>query len=120
MRSIQKPGVALGGVALTLWSVLALAVALTPRDAGANIGAGITGLLALPLSVVAAALLIRGSDSIPPRAAGAASIAFFGGFFLLAWGDASSGVLIGVLLAANAALVASVFLVVNSRRSPTR
>ena len=118
MTSPQKTGVVLGGVALVCWSIVAVAVALTPRDEGANIGAGLFGLLALPLSVVAAVLLIRGSASTPPRAAAAASIAFFVGFFALAWGYEASGVLIAVLLVAIAALCVSLFLVVTSRPRP--
>jgi drug/metabolite transporter (DMT)-like permease len=97
---------------------LALAVAMTPPAEGANIGAGLVGLLALLLSVLAAVLLIRGSDSTPPRAAGGASIALFVGYFLLAGNYAADGVLIGLLLAAIAALCTSVVLVVTSRRRP--
>ena len=114
MTSRQKAGVVLGGIALALWLAVAVAVAVTPRDEGANIAAGLIGLLALPLSIFAAVLLISGSESTPPRAAGAASIALFVGFFLLSWNYAADRVLIGVLLAAIAALCASVVLVVTS------
>ncbi len=119
MTSRHKAGVALGGVALVLWSVVATAVAVTPREEGANIGAGLIGLLAFPLSIFAAVLLINGSDSAPPRAAGAASIGLFVGYFLLAWNYAAGGVLIGVLFAAIAALCTSVVLVVRGRQRPT-
>ncbi len=118
MTSRQKAGVTLGGVALALWSVVAIAVAMTPPDEGANIGAGLVGLLALPLSILAAVLLIRGSDSTPPRAAGGASIALFVGFFLLAGNYAADGVLTGLLLAGIAALCMSVLLVVTRHRRP--
>jgi hypothetical protein len=118
MTSRQKAGVALGGVALALWAVVAIAVAVTPREEGANIGAGLIGLLALPLSIFAASLLISGSDSTPPRAAGAAAIGLFVGYFLLALDHAVGAVLIGVLFAAIAALCASVVLVVTGRRRP--
>ncbi len=120
MTSRKKAGVALGGVALGLWSVVAIAVAVTPPEDGANIGAGLIGLLALPLSIFAAVLLISSSDSTPPRAAGAASIVLFIVYFLLAWNYAAGGVLIGVLFAAIASLCTSVVLVVTGqRRQPT-
>src|SRR3712207_8125089 len=49
-----------------LWSVVAIAVVATPPEAGANIGAGLIGLLALTTSIVAAVLLIKAADSTPP------------------------------------------------------
>ena len=116
MTSRQKAGVVLGGVALGLWSVVAIAVAVTPPDEGANIGAGLIGLLALPISIFAAVLLISGSQSTSPRAAGGASIVLFVVYFLLAWSYAAGGVLIGVLFAAVAALCTSVVLVVTGQR----
>jgi hypothetical protein len=118
MTSRQKAGAALGGVALALWAVVATAVAVTPREEGANIGAGLIGILALPLSIFAAVPLISGSDSALPRAADAASIGLFVGYFLLAWNYAAGGVLIGVLFAAIAALCVNVVLVVRGRRHP--
>ena len=116
MTPRQKAGVALGGAALALWSILAIAVAVTPPEEGANIGAGLIGLLALPLSIFAAVLLIGGSDSTPPRAAGTASIVLFILVFLLAWNYAGGGVLIGLLVAAIAALCTSIVLVVMGQR----
>jgi hypothetical protein len=75
MTSGQKAGVVLTIVADALWLVVVIAILATPPDVGANIGAGLLGLLALPLSIVAAAVLITTANSTAPRAAGAASIA---------------------------------------------
>jgi hypothetical protein len=58
MTSGQKAGVVLTIVADALWLVVVMAILATPPDVGANIGAGLLGLLALPLSIVAAAVLI--------------------------------------------------------------
>ena len=85
MTSRQKAGVVLTIVADALWSVVVFAILATPPDAGANIGAGVLGLLALPLSIVAAVVLITTADSTAPRAAGAASIALWALCVALSW-----------------------------------
>src|SRR3712207_5926190 len=77
MTSGQKAGVVLTVVVDALWSVVVIAILATPPDAGANIGAGVLGLLALPLSIVAAAVLITTADSTAPRAAGAAPLSLW-------------------------------------------
>ncbi len=85
MTSGQRAGVVLTLVADALWLVVVIAILTNPPDAGANIGAGVLGLLALPLSVVAAAVLITTADSTAPRAASAASIALWALSVALSW-----------------------------------
>ena len=85
MTSDQKAGVVLTIVADALWLIVVIAILATPPDAGANIGAGVLGLLALPLSIVAAAVLITTADSTAPRAASAASIALWALSVALSW-----------------------------------
>lgn len=117
MTSSPRLGVALGGISIALWVVFFVAVVATPAEAGANIGAGLLGLLAVPSSIASAALLIGSTRSTLPRAAGAASIALLALVVLLAWGYAAPDeVLIGLLLAAVASLGSSVFLVARDHR----
>ena len=85
MTSGQKAGVVLPIVADALWLVVVIAILATPPDQGANIGAGILGLLALPLSIVAAAVLITTANATAPRAASAASIALWALSVALSW-----------------------------------
>ena len=85
MTSGQKVGVVLTVVADAVWLVVVIAILATPPDQGANIGAGILGLLALPLSIVAAAVLITTANSTAPRAASAASIALWALSVALSW-----------------------------------
>jgi hypothetical protein len=93
----------------------------TPSDKGANIGAGLIGLLALILSVLAAAVLITSVQSIAPRAASAASIILWAVFVALAWTYAAAdGVLISVGLAAIATLTASAVIVGTAPRRQRR
>jgi len=113
MTARQKTGVTIGGVALGLWTVVAGLVAMTSPEDGANIGAGLVALLALPMSVFAAVLLMSGSESAPPRAAAATSIVLFVVYSVLAWSYGAGGVLIGVLFAAVAALGTSLALVLK-------
>jgi hypothetical protein len=81
----QKAGVALTVVADALWLVVVIAILATSPEDGANIGAGVLGLLALPLSIVAAAVLITTANSTAPRAASAASIALWALSVALSW-----------------------------------
>lgn len=85
MRSGQKVGVVVAVVADALWLVVIIAILATPPDAGANIGAGVLGLLALSLSIVAAIVLITTANSTASGAASAASIALWALFVALAW-----------------------------------
>ncbi len=85
MTSGQKAGVVLTVVADALWSVVVIAILATPPDAGANIGAGLLGLLALPLSIVAAVVLITTADSTAPHVASAASIGLWVVSVALSW-----------------------------------
>ena len=85
MTSGQKAGVVLTVVVDALWLVVIIAILATPPDAGANIGAGVIGLLALPLSIVAAAVLITTADSTAPRVASAASIGLWAVTVALSW-----------------------------------
>jgi membrane protease YdiL (CAAX protease family) len=85
MTSGQKAGVVLTIVADALWLVVVVAILATPPDAGANIGAGVLGLLALPLSIVAAAVLITAAHSTAPRVASAASIALWALSVAFSW-----------------------------------
>ncbi|MGY1593083.1 hypothetical protein ACI79D_13975 [Geodermatophilus sp. SYSU D00708] len=99
-------------VADALWLVVVIAILATPPDQGANIGAGLLGLLALPLSIVAAVVLITTTASTAPRAASAASIALWTLFVVLPWTSAAeNGVQILVGLTAILALSASAVLV---------
>ena len=95
-------------VADVLWSVVIVAiVAASPGD-GANIGAGFLALLALPLSIVAAGVLITTADSTAPRVASAASIALWALSVAFSWAF--------VGLAAILALTTSAVLVGRARR----
>jgi hypothetical protein len=118
MTSGQKTGVVLAVVADALWLVVVIAILATPPDEGANIGAGLLGLLALLLSIVVALVLINSAASTPPRAASTASIALWAIFLALSW-TAANEVQIGVGLAAIVALTASAVLVgTDHRRHP--
>ncbi|WNV74194.1 hypothetical protein [Geodermatophilus sp. DSM 44513] len=122
MTSGQKAGVVLTVVADALWLVVVIAVLATPPDQGANIGAGILVLLAaLPLSIVAAVVLITTTASTAPRAAGAASVALWTLFVVLPWTSAAgNGVQLPVGLAAILALSASAALVGTAHRRQRR
>ena len=106
MTSGQKAGVVLTVVADALWLVVVIAILATPSDAGANIGAGVLGLLALPLSIAAAVVLITTADSTAPRAASAASIALGALSVVLSW--TSVGLAAILALSTSAALVGTV------------
>jgi hypothetical protein len=119
VRSGQKAGVVLTVMANALWVVVVIAFLATPPDEGVNIGAALLGLLlALPLSILAAVLLITAVDSTAPRAVSAAAIALWALFVVLPWTSAAdNGVLqICVGLAAIVALSASAVLVGTAHR----
>ena len=121
MTSGQRAGVVLTVVASTLWLVVLIAMLATPPDEGANIGAGMLGLLALTLSILAAVVLVTTVDSTAPRAASAASIALWALFVTLAWTSAAeNGVQISVGLAAILALSTSAVLVGTAHRRQRR
>ncbi|MGY1760812.1 hypothetical protein ACI79G_20140 [Geodermatophilus sp. SYSU D00779] len=121
MTSGQKAGVVLTVVADALWLVVLIAILATPPDQGANIGAGLLGLLALPLSIVSAVVLITTTASIAPRAASAASIALWALFVTLSWTYAAGNrVQIIVGLAAILALSTSAVLVGTAQRRQRR
>src|SRR4051812_45527314 len=112
MTSPQRVAVAFAGAALALWAVVAIAVVATPREDGANIGAGLIALLAMALSILAAILLIIAANSTLSRVASAGSIGLWAAFLLLAPNDAAKySLLIGVLAAGVAALTTSALLV---------
>ncbi len=93
----------------------------SPAAAGANIGAGLLGLLALPLSIVAAVVLITTADWTAPGAASAASIALWALFVALSRTFAAgNGVQIIVGLAAILALSTSAVLVGTTHRRQRR
>ncbi len=119
MTSGQKAGVVLTVVADALWLVVIIAILATPPDEGANIGAGLLGLLALPLSILAALVLITAVDSTTPRAASTASIALWALFVVLSWTPAIE-VQISVGLAAIVALTTSAALVATDHRRHPR
>ncbi|SNS89025.1 hypothetical protein SAMN06893096_1108 [Geodermatophilus pulveris] len=110
MMSGQKAGVALTVVADALRLVV-IAILATPPEHSANIRAGTLGLLTLPLSIVAAVVLITTTASTAPRAASAASIALWTLFVVprgpLQQGTAcrSSGLSAILALSASAALI---------------
>jgi hypothetical protein len=54
--------VVLASVALAMWGVLIVAFVTAKPENGANIGAGILGLVAIALSVVAESFLIASTD----------------------------------------------------------
>ena len=108
----QKAGVALTVVADALWLVVVIAILATSPEDGANIGAGVLGLLALPLSIVAAAVLITTADSTAPRVASAASIALWAVCVAVSWTS--------VGLAAILALSTSAVLVGTAHRRQRR
>lgn len=108
----QKAGVALTVVADALWLVVVIAILATPPEDGANIGAGVLGLLALPLSIVAAVVLVTTADSTAPRVASAASIALWAFSVALSWTP--------VGLAAILALSTSAVLVGTAHRHQRR
>ncbi len=117
MTSGQKAGVVLTVVANALWLVVVIAILATPPDEGANIGAGLLGLLVLTLSILAAVVLITTTDSTAPRAASAASIALWALFVALSWTyTAGNGVQIIAGLAAILALSTSAVLVGTAHR----
>ena len=117
MTSGQRAGVVLTVVADALWLVVVIAILATPPDEGANIGAGLLGLLALTLSISAAVVLVATVDSTGPRATSAASIALWALFVAFPWTSAAeNGVQIGVGLAAIVALGTSAVLVGTAYR----
>ena len=85
MTSGQRAGVVLTVVAYALCSVVIVAIVTASPGDGANIGAGFLGLLALPLSIVAAAVLMTTADSTAPRVASATSIPLWALSVALAW-----------------------------------
>ncbi len=121
MTSGQKAGVVLTVVANALWLVVVIAILATPPDEGANIGAGLLGLLVLTLSILAAVVLITTTDFTAPRAASAASIALWALFVALSWTYAAeNGVQVSVGLAAIVALSTSAVLVGTAHRRQRR
>ena len=121
MTSGQRAGVGLTVVANALWFVVVIAILATPPDGGANIGAGLLGLLALTLSILAAVVLITAVDSTALRAVSAASLALWALFAARAWTYAAeNGVQTSVGLAALVALSTSAVLVGTAHRRQRR
>jgi protein-S-isoprenylcysteine O-methyltransferase Ste14 len=54
VRGQSRLVIVLAAVALACWTVVAVAVFLTPPADGANIGAGMVGLLAIAVTIAAA------------------------------------------------------------------
>ncbi len=73
MLPSRRGGLICAGVAGTLWVTVVILIATTLRGGGANIGAGLLGLLAIALSVLAAVLLARAADNKAIRVSGVAS-----------------------------------------------
>lgn len=84
MTAIQKWGVAVAAVAIVVWILFAISVVSTRPEGGANIGAGLLGMLGIALSVAAAVVLIAGTQSTLVRAAGSVRIALLAVFLLVA------------------------------------
>ncbi|MGY1704427.1 hypothetical protein ACI79C_07620 [Geodermatophilus sp. SYSU D00697] len=117
MTAIQKWGVAVAAVAIGTWIVFAIAVVSTAPEDGANIGAGLLGMLGIALSIAAAVVLVVGTRSTSARAGGAVCIALLAVFWLVAPDDGvADGVKIGMLVAAVAGLAASAGTVALERR----
>jgi hypothetical protein len=117
VTAIQKWGVAVAAVAIVVWIVFAIAVVSTAPEDGANIGAGLLGMLAIALSIAAAVVLIVGTRSTLARAAAAVCIALLVVLWLVAPDDGvADGVNIGMLVAAVAGLAASAGTVASDRR----
>jgi hypothetical protein len=117
VTAIQKWGVAVAAVAIVVWIVFVIAVVATAPEDGANIGAGLLGMLGIALSIAAAVVLIVGTRSTLVRAAAAICIALLAVFWLVAPDDGvADGVKIGMLVAAVAGLTASAGTVFSGRR----
>lgn len=54
LRAQPRPVLGLAAAALACWLIVVVAVFVTPREDGANIGAGMIGLLAIALTIAAA------------------------------------------------------------------
>jgi hypothetical protein len=67
MSGMRKAGVWTLGVAAILWVVIVLAIVMTPADAGANIGAGMLFLLAVPCTVAGVVLVAAGGSRPSPQ-----------------------------------------------------
>lgn len=59
---LWKAGAVLASLALAMWCVVLAAVVTAKPENGANIGAGMIGLVAIALSVVAESFLIAATD----------------------------------------------------------
>ena len=118
MNATQKTGTWLAGVAIALWLLVAVLLVTTPDDAGANIGAGLAGLLAIALSVGAAVVLIVSTRTPATRGTAALSIAAWVVYLALAWNDTGSrATALTVLAIGVLSLAAAVVLTVRSGRA---
>jgi hypothetical protein len=85
MTGMRKAGLWILGVAAALWLVLTIAVAMTPADEGANIGAGMLFMLAVPCTVTGVVLIAAGrSRPAPQQWAAPAGSPYPGGTLLAA------------------------------------
>jgi len=117
VTAIQKWGVAVAAVAIVVWIVFVTAVVSTAPEDGANIGAGLLGMLGVAVSITAAVVLIVGTRSSSVRAAAAVCIALLAVLWLVAPNDGlADGLKIGMLVAAVAGLTASAGTVLLDRR----
>lgn len=71
---LWKAGATLAALALVGWCVVAVAVLTAKPENGANIGAGLIGLVAVALSVLAESFLIASIDQSSWKALGIAAI----------------------------------------------
>jgi hypothetical protein len=67
MNGTRKAGLWTLGAAAVLWVVVVLAVVLTPVDEGANIGAGMLFMLAVPCTVIGSVLVSNGGARPQPQ-----------------------------------------------------
>jgi hypothetical protein len=70
MSGTRRAGLILAAVATALWLGAALAFGVTGREAGANIGAALMALLAVPVSMGASATLLASVRSVPAERPG--------------------------------------------------
>ena len=77
MNGTRRSGLRIAGIATALWLGAGLGFAITPPEAGVNIGAALLAFLAIPVSIGASVTLLvslRGTPRRRPRVRWIASI----------------------------------------------
>lgn len=133
MNRTRTAGLVIAAVATLLWLLFLVALLTADPDDGANIGAGLAALLALPLSVVSSVVLLVSlrrrspAEHEPPRrsaervaaALAVVSVAAFGAFLVLD-PDAASALPVTTLAVGVATFLGSAATVAGATRPRVR